>query len=156
MTSDNFMEQARAAASGDSVRALAGWMETAKTQMDGITYYQGLLDQIAKVFGESAYISDDGSVQDSPLRAKMPELVEALAASHKYEKERRIHWQGLAYTRMQVIDAITGVCTTEESCSIRAKAAIEKIKKDLMALNKYRNLCIAYGADVTEIDLERL
>jgi hypothetical protein len=42
---------------------------------NAVDYYTGLLDEIAKVFGPDAYVSDDGSVQDSPLRAKMPDLV---------------------------------------------------------------------------------
>ena len=53
-----------------------GWENIAAQFARGMEYYVGLLDEIAKNFGREAYISDDGSIQDSPLRAKMPELVE--------------------------------------------------------------------------------
>jgi len=56
------------------------WTESARMFLDNQKYYSGLLDEIAKNFGKDAYISYDGSIQDSPLRAKMPELVIALRA----------------------------------------------------------------------------
>ena len=56
-------------------KRIAAWMDTAAQYARNVDYYQGLLDQIATVFGQEAYINDDGTIQDSPLRAKMPELV---------------------------------------------------------------------------------
>lgn len=44
-------------------------------------YYKGLVEEIGKMFGEDAYISDDGSKQDSILCAKVPELVSQLIKS---------------------------------------------------------------------------
>lgn len=38
-------------------------------------FYQGLLDECAQHLGKEVYTSDDGSVQDSPLRLRVPELV---------------------------------------------------------------------------------
>ncbi len=56
------------------------WEEFCKQEMRNKEYYVGLIDRIAKVFGEAAYISDDGSIQQEPLRAKIPELVEKMRA----------------------------------------------------------------------------
>ncbi len=41
-------------------------------------YYRNLLIQIGEIIGKEAYISDDGSIQDSVLCAKLPELVQDL------------------------------------------------------------------------------
>lgn len=54
------------------------WLEAARSHAKNEEYYTGLLDEIAKNFGVDAYLSDDGSIQDTPLRAKMPELVKKL------------------------------------------------------------------------------
>jgi DNA repair exonuclease SbcCD ATPase subunit len=43
-------------------------------------YYAGLLDEVAKHLGEDVFVSDDGSVQDTPLRAKIPGMVAAIKA----------------------------------------------------------------------------
>ena len=54
------------------------WIETARQHANNEEYYRGLLDRIGERVGPSAYVSDDGSVQDSVLRAKVPDLVSAL------------------------------------------------------------------------------
>lgn len=53
----------------------AAWQETAAEQNRNASYYCGLLDQIAATLGPDAFVSDDGSVQDAPIRAKVPDLV---------------------------------------------------------------------------------
>ena len=53
----------------------AAWQETAAAQGRNADYYRGLLDQIAATLGPDAFVSDDGSVQDAPIRAKMPDMV---------------------------------------------------------------------------------
>lgn len=60
------------------VAALASWIETAAMNQSDTYYYMGLLDQCAEHLGEDVYICDDGSRSESPLRAKIPELVKAL------------------------------------------------------------------------------
>jgi len=60
------------------------WKDMARQLAKSRDYYTSLLDEIAECFGNDSYISDDGSVQDSPLRAKMPELVLKL----KEEKDK--------------------------------------------------------------------
>lgn len=54
------------------------WMETAKQQLSNTNYYRGLVVNIGEMLGPSAYISDDGSVQEDVLCAKVPELVAEL------------------------------------------------------------------------------
>lgn len=44
-----------------------------------VDYYRGLLDKIAECIGPPAYTCDDGSMSEEPLRAKLPEMVAALA-----------------------------------------------------------------------------
>ena len=53
-------------------------------------YYCGLLDKVASCLGPGVFVSDDGSVQDGPLRAKVPEMVAALIAENN-ELRRRLH-----------------------------------------------------------------
>jgi len=53
------------------------WYETAAQMSRNSDYYRGLVVQIGKMLGEEAYISDDGSVQEDVLCAKIPELVAA-------------------------------------------------------------------------------
>jgi hypothetical protein len=70
---------------------IAAWMQIAAQNSRNTDYYVGLLDRIAMVFGQDAYISDDGSVQEEPLRAKMPELVERQAAELAAQQAVPIH-----------------------------------------------------------------
>lgn len=44
---------------------------------NGLEFYRGIVWKIGDMFGVAARISDDGSVQDSVLALKVPELVEA-------------------------------------------------------------------------------
>lgn len=53
------------------------WVESAAMFSRDADYYRGLVDQIAEAIGVEAFTSDDGSIQDSPVRAKLPELVSA-------------------------------------------------------------------------------
>ena len=56
-------------------KRIANWMSAAAMYARNSDYYSGLLDDIAQNFGSEAYTSDDGSVQEDPLRIKLPELV---------------------------------------------------------------------------------
>lgn len=94
---EQFMEEARAQAAqcwcdeenkstvmdpalAESVaRRIAGWMDTAAMFSRNADFYRGLVDKCAEHIGPEAYKSDDGSVHESPVRVKVPELVEALA-----------------------------------------------------------------------------
>lgn len=55
------------------------WKESAAQHCRNEQYYRDLVVRIGKLFGEQAYVSDDGSKQDDVLCAKVPELVEKLS-----------------------------------------------------------------------------
>ena len=56
------------------------WRESAAQMSRNAEYYRGLVVKIGEMFGEAAYISDDGSKQQDVLCAKVPELVSAALA----------------------------------------------------------------------------
>lgn len=53
------------------------WIETAKQESRNVEWYRTLIDSIGMMFGEAAKTCDDGTVSDSILRSKVPELVKA-------------------------------------------------------------------------------
>ena len=59
-------------------KRIAAWMESAAEYCRDVEFYRGLLDECAEHLGTAAYISDDGSIQDEPVRLKIPELVAKL------------------------------------------------------------------------------
>jgi len=59
----------------DAIRERDAWVETATQFSRNEEYYTGLLDKIAASLGSDAYTSDDGSVYEDPVRAKLPELI---------------------------------------------------------------------------------
>jgi len=60
---------------GDWENEAKAWLETARQHCKNEEYYRGLVQQIGSLFGEAAYISDDGIKQEDILCAKVPELV---------------------------------------------------------------------------------
>jgi hypothetical protein len=56
-----------------------GWYDAAAFHARNEDYYRGLLDACAEHLGPAVFLCDDGSVSESPLRTKVPELVAALA-----------------------------------------------------------------------------
>lgn len=56
-------------------RCIAGWMDTAAQYSRNEEFYRGIVTRIGDLFGEAARTSDDGSIQDSVLALKVPELV---------------------------------------------------------------------------------
>lgn len=54
------------------------WKETAAQYARNTEYYRDLVVQIGKMFGKKAYISDDNSIHQDVLCAKVPELVKEL------------------------------------------------------------------------------
>lgn len=60
-------------------RHAAGWQETAEQNLRDAFFYRGLVEECGKTIGHDAYIADDGSIQDSVLCAKVPELVKSMS-----------------------------------------------------------------------------
>lgn len=56
----------------------AGWRDTATMMSRNADFYHDIVKQVGEILGKEAYTSDDGSVQDSVLALKVPELVKAL------------------------------------------------------------------------------
>jgi len=63
------------------------WEEAARRHCSNEFFYRELLNRCAAHIGPEVYISDDGSVQDEPLRLKVPELVKRLAAERDALRE---------------------------------------------------------------------
>lgn len=57
-----------------------GWKTCAADMSRGMEFYRGLVTRVGEGFGVEARTSDDGSVQDSVLALKVPELVDNLRA----------------------------------------------------------------------------
>ena len=63
------------------------WKETAAFHSRNEEFYHGIVKQIGEILGEDAYTADDGSIGDSVLALKLPELVKKL----KEEKEEHVN-----------------------------------------------------------------
>jgi hypothetical protein len=84
------MEMARAERERDN------WMESVAQQFRNTDFYQGIVRATGELFGVEARTSDDGSIQDSVLATKVPELVAAaLARAERLEKALRAHCDGV-------------------------------------------------------------
>jgi hypothetical protein len=59
-------------------RSRDGWERAALQYSQGQEYYIGLLDQIANLLGPEAFTADDGGLHNSPIRAKLPEMIAKL------------------------------------------------------------------------------
>jgi hypothetical protein len=55
------------------------WEHTAAEFARNMEYYRGLVDECALHIGPAAYVCDDGSISESPLRAKVPELIATMS-----------------------------------------------------------------------------
>jgi hypothetical protein len=58
-----------------AIRERNNWCETAQQHCRNEDYYRNLVIKIGETLGPEAYVSDDGSVQQDVLCAKVPELV---------------------------------------------------------------------------------
>lgn len=81
-TSGREMDATLAEAISKPVARLAqAWHDTAAQHCRNEEYYRGLVIKIGEMLGPEAYISDDGSVQQDVLCAKVPDLVANLIAA---------------------------------------------------------------------------
>ena len=66
-------------------RRIAAWMETAMQAERNAAFYREILDRCAANLGllaPLAFVADDGSITDAPLRLKIPALVAMLAQGY--------------------------------------------------------------------------
>jgi hypothetical protein len=75
---ENKKTEMDAALAESFARRIAAWMDTAAMFSRNADFYRGLVDECAKHLGQEAYTADDGTVYDSPVRLKVPELVAKL------------------------------------------------------------------------------
>ena len=67
-------------------RVLDLWLEIAHQYARNEEFYRGLIDQCAEYIGEEAYTADDGTIHESPVRLKVPELVKQLVDDSAFFK----------------------------------------------------------------------
>lgn len=77
------------------------WYATGAQYARDVDYFQGIVDQCARAIGPDAFLCDDGTYSESPLRAKVGELVESMAAINHLTK--------------LFLDAGVGVLTVQDS-----------------------------------------
>lgn len=75
----------------DTERERDNWIEGARQFANGSDFYRGLVAQIGDLFGVAARTADDGSVADSVIALRVPELVAAaLAATPAPERPYKV------------------------------------------------------------------
>lgn len=80
------------------------WIETARQHCGNEEYYRGLVQRIGKTFGVAAYTSDDGSVQQDVLCAKVPELAESSESALAAAQKRIAELEGAARETLNMLD----------------------------------------------------
>lgn len=78
---------ARTSDLSSALRKAVMWKDEAARQQRNVEYYRDTVVKIGELFGSLAYISDDGTVNDTVLCAKVPDLVKALITGN---------WSGIA------------------------------------------------------------
>lgn len=64
------------------------WIETARMHAKNEDWYRGMIDAALAGVPE-AFVADDGSVHDTPLRAKFPEILAAEREAHEETRRER-------------------------------------------------------------------
>jgi hypothetical protein len=64
-------------------RRIAVWMADATREAGNSQFYRDLLDRCAAAIGPAAYVNDAGESCESPIRLKIPELVERVFRGNK-------------------------------------------------------------------------
>jgi hypothetical protein len=59
-------------------KEVTNWKEGAAQYHQNANFYCGLLDKVGEHLGPEVFVSDDGSIQDEPIRLKIPDMVAAL------------------------------------------------------------------------------
>lgn len=107
------------------------WKETARQFYRSADYHRGLVDAIGELFGQEAKTSDDGSIQDDVLCAKVPELCTAL-------KQRCEVAEQLNIKAAQDIALAVEQRQQEIIARIAAEKKAEALETGLKAIRDYR------------------
>jgi hypothetical protein len=99
-----------------------GWKDSAAYFDRAQNFYRGLVDRCAVALGQEAFTADDGVTGDSPIRLKVPELVENLVEGRSHLRmvgERGLFVYGtdesvkevrMMEERIKELKAITSTC----------------------------------------------
>jgi hypothetical protein len=85
-----------------------GWQDTAARHLRNEEWLRGLLVEIGDRFGAAARTADDGSVYDSVLLLRVPELVAALVAEREEDQGVIAVWRRRAQQAEAERDAARG------------------------------------------------
>ncbi len=110
------------------------WMETAGQHCRNEEYYRGLVQEIGMMFDKEAFTSEDGSVQQDVLCAKVPQLVAELRKRHSGRN-----------TAEQELQGVIGELREEKRGLVHRCNTYEKIFEAL-GCKSYEDLVAAYDA----------
>jgi hypothetical protein len=107
------------------------WTETAAFHLRNEDFYRGLVHQTGKLLGPEVYVSDDGSVLESVLALKVPELVKKLVEG-RAEAEARIaklaaEHRHTKHLLRQILDA-AGITTESLHGDVSDKAIVAAVR----------------------------
>ena len=126
------------------------WKETAAQHLRNENYYRGLVQETGKHFGADAYISDDGSIQQDILCAKVPDLVTRMNERvWELESERTLFQEYVAKNPKVMEDAEREMELTERICELEAERDEYKRQAD----GYYQEAATAYETRNKAIEL---
>lgn len=128
-----------------------GFEQMAREYSDNADYYRRLVVQIGETCGRDAYVSDDGSVQQDVLCAKVPELV--IAMKHERDEARRV--QGLAKVYHDD-DAAWGMVLTQLYRALHPVADAATVKRVALRVKQYNGPTAVSAEGFARIILEEL
>lgn len=67
--------------------AQGAWKETARHYASGQEFYQNIVTKVGEIIGEEAYTADDGTVGDSVLALKVPEIIQRVKDTGSWTRE---------------------------------------------------------------------
>ena len=108
------------------------WEHTAAEFARNADYYRGLVQRIGALYGEAAYVSDDGSKQQDILCAKVPELAEA--AESQLAALRQRHQKELDHIRTVTEQEMEAA----ESQITALRQQLEELKHENQALKRVK------------------
>lgn len=123
------------------------WKETAKQHARNEEFYRDLLDKVAAHLGPDVFVSDDGSVQDSPVRLKIPALVERLAGEVKYLNRHIQEEHVAAWTRIQEVlpekplEKASSLADDVIECILTLRRENETLARNVPFVTEWKEAC---------------
>ena len=95
-----------------SERAVRKWEETAASVASVRDYYSRIIKEVADAIGPAAYTGDDGSVQPTPLRARLACRVQDLQATILEQERQLQRYKGLLPAKPELSMEVGGAYLT--------------------------------------------